>query len=65
MPSVLPRFTIRAEKEIIRKIAYIAEQNDRSTTQQIINAIKKNIKEYEQEHGSIELPPEPEATGEE
>lgn len=56
MPSNLPRFTIRTDQEIIDKIAYIANENDRSTTQQIINAIKKSIKEYEQEHGTIELP---------
>lgn len=56
MPSNLPRFTIRTEQEVIDKIKYIADENDRSVTQQIVNSIKKTIKDYELEHGTIELP---------
>lgn len=55
MPSNLPRFTIRAEQEIIDKITYIAEENDRSTTQQIVNLIKKEIRDYEEKNGTIFL----------
>lgn len=53
MPSQLPRFTIRTEQDIIEKISYIAVQNDRSTTQEIVHLIKNEIKNYEQEHGEI------------
>lgn len=56
MPSKLPRFTIRAERDIIEKIGYIAVQNDRSTTQEIVHLIKNEIKRYEQENGEIEIP---------
>lgn len=56
MPSNLPRFTIRTEQEILDKIAYIAEENDRSTTQQIVNLIKKEIRDYEEKKGTILIP---------
>lgn len=55
MPSRLPRFTIRTEQDIIDKISYIAIQNDRSTTSEIVHLIKGAIKTYEQEHGEIEI----------
>ena len=41
MPSKKPQFNIRCEQEIIDKIAYIAEQNERSTTQEIVYRIKQ------------------------
>ena len=62
MPSKLPRFTIRTEQDIIEKISYIAIQNDRSTTQEIVHLIKNEIKNYEQEHGEIEIPKENNST---
>lgn len=53
MPSKKPQFMIRTDKEIIDKITYIAQQNERSTTQEIVYLIKKEIKSYEKEHGTI------------
>ena len=35
MPSKKPQFVIRAEQEILDKIAYIASENERSSTQEI------------------------------
>lgn len=55
MPSKKPQFVIRANQETIDKITYIAKQNERSTTQEIVYLIKKRIKEYEQENGVIRL----------
>ena len=55
MPSKKPQFVIRTEKEILEKINYIATENERSTTQEIVFLIKQRIKEYEQEHGEILL----------
>ena len=55
MPSNLPRFTIRTEQDIIEKISYIAMQNERSTTQEIVHLIKNEIRNYEQKHGEILL----------
>lgn len=53
MPSKKPQFVIRTEQEILDKIAYIANQNERSSTQEIVHLIKKHIKAYEAEHGEI------------
>lgn len=53
MPSKKPQFVIRTEKEILEKISHIANENERSTTQEIVYLIKNRIKEYEAEHGEI------------
>lgn len=53
MPSNLPRLTVRMEQEIIDKINKIAEEENRSTNQQITYIIKKYIENYEKEHGKI------------
>ena len=58
MPSIKPRFTIRTEQEILDKIGYIAEKNERTTTQEIVFLIKQRIAQYESKHGSIQLPEE-------
>lgn len=55
MPSKKPQFVIRAEQEILDKIAYIASENERSSTQEIVYLIKQRIKSYEQEHGEIQI----------
>ena len=53
MPSSKPQFLIRTEQEILDKIAYIAEENERSSTQEIVYLMKKRIKEYEEKFGEI------------
>ncbi len=55
MPSKLPQFSIRAEQEIIDKIAYIAAKNERSTNKEITYLLKNRIQTYEQENGEIRL----------
>ena len=55
MPSKLPQFVIRTEKEIIDKIAHIAKKEDRSTTAEIVHLIKKRIDAYESIHGEIKI----------
>lgn len=55
MPSEKPRFTIRTEQEVIDKIGYIAQKNERSSTQEIVYLMKRRIKEYEKENGKIIL----------
>ena len=57
MPSNKPQFVIRTEQEVLDKIAYIASENERSSTQEIIYLIKQKIKEYEQEYGEIIIKP--------
>lgn len=56
MPSKKPQFVIRTEQEILDKIAHIAHENERSSTQEIVYLIKQRIKAYEAEHGEIILP---------
>lgn len=53
MPSKKPQFVIRGDKEIFDKICYIASENERSGTQEIIYLIKERIKEYEAKHGKL------------
>ena len=55
MPSKKPQFVIRADQEVLKKIAYIAQENERSSTQEIVYLIKQRIKSYEAEHGEIQL----------
>ena len=55
MPSKKPQYVIRTDQDIIDKIAYIAKENERSTTQEIVYLIKKRIKEYENNNGSINM----------
>jgi hypothetical protein len=53
MPSKKPQFVIRSEKEIFDKISYIAKQNERNGTQEIVYLIKQRIKEYEAKYGEL------------
>ncbi len=53
MPSKKPQFVIRTEQEILDKISYIAKENERSGTQEIVYLIKQRIKEYEATHGEL------------
>lgn len=55
MTSKLPQFVIRTDKETLDKIKYIAEENERSTTQEIVYMIKQRIKAYESINGEIKL----------
>lgn len=55
MPSNKPRFTVRAEQEILDKIGFIAKKNERNTTQEIVFLMKNRIEEYEKEHGKITI----------
>ena len=55
MPSKKPQFIIRTDKEILDKISYIANENERSTNQEIVHMIKQRINSYESIHGEIKL----------
>lgn len=55
MTSKLPQFVIRTDKETLDKIKYIAEENGRSTTQEIVYMIKQKIKAYESINGEIKV----------
>ena len=59
MPSKKPQFVIRADQEVFDKIGYIARENERNTTQEIVYLIKQRIKQYESIHGEIKLDDKP------
>lgn len=48
----------RIENEIHAKMVYIAEYEGRSLTWQMIHLMQKCIRDFEKEHGTIELPAE-------
>ncbi len=53
MPSKLPQFTLRIPQEQMDKFRYIAEYNARSCNRELEHLIKKQIDEFEKEHGKI------------
>lgn len=53
MPSDLPRFTIRIDPCLIKKMGYIAERNGRSINKEIGQLIKAYIATYEKKNGPI------------
>ena len=55
MPSKKPVFTLRTEKENLMKLSYIAEQENRSDNKELEYILLSYIKEYENEHGEIEI----------
>ncbi len=55
MPSKLPQFNFRTEQETLNKIKYIAEKEDRSTSQEIVHLIKRRIEQYEKDNGEIHV----------
>ena len=48
-------FSVRASRDLFQKFYYVAEYEGRSANGEIIELIKKAVKEYEAEHGEIIL----------
>lgn len=48
-------YPLRIEKTLMEKFKIIASENGRSVNKEIENLIKISVKEYEQNHGLIEL----------
>lgn len=59
MPSKKPYIQIRTTETIVKKFDYIANENNRSMSNMGETIIKNYIKEYETEHGTIELDEQP------
>ena len=55
MPSTLPRFTYRTDKETLEKLRYIADNNFRTVNNEIDRLVHELIAAYEKEHGPIKL----------
>ena len=55
MTDSLSRYTLRVEKELLEKFGYIAEYEGRTKNKELEQMIKKRIRDFEAEHGEIEL----------
>ncbi len=53
--SNLPRFTLRIAKKLLQKVESMAEYNGRSKNREIEMAIKRQIRDFENLHGTIEI----------
>lgn len=47
--------SIRIDEDTLRKFHFIAKYDARSASGQIMHLINKNIRDYEEAHGKIEL----------
>lgn len=56
MPSNLPQFTVRVDRELLDKLRYIAEYNARSANGEVALLIRKHVTNFERKHGEITLP---------
>lgn len=55
MRDNLSRYTLRIEPELLAKFGYIAEYEGRTKNRELEQMIKKRIRDFEKEHGEIEL----------
>lgn len=55
MASNLPRFTIRIEPKLLKKIRYIAEYNARSANREVEVLIRQHVKNFEKQYGEINI----------
>lgn len=55
MKDNLSRYTLRVEQKLLDKLGYIAEYEGRTKNKELEQMIKKRIRDFEEEHGSIEV----------
>lgn len=55
MKENLPHFTLRISQNLLDKIGYIAEYDGRTKNKEIEHLIKQKVKDFESEHGKIDL----------
>ena len=55
MSDNLSRYTLRVEKSLLDQLGYIAEYNGRTKNKELEQLIKKAVRDFEAEHGKIEL----------
>ncbi len=55
MPSNLPKIVARTDQETIDKFKFIAKNEERTVSQQMIYLVKEAIKQYEAEKGEIPI----------
>ncbi|MBS1434862.1 MAG: hypothetical protein HP015_02320 [Oscillospiraceae bacterium] len=55
MKDNLSRYTLRVDQALLDKLGYIAEYEGRTKNRELEQMIKKRIRDFEQEHGEIDL----------
>lgn len=55
MPSKKPMVTLRTDQDIIKKLKYIADFENRSDNKQLEYILKEYINHFENEHGEIDI----------
>lgn len=55
MGSNLPKFTLRIDPDLLKKIRYIAEYNARSANREVEFLIRNHVKNFESQHGEIKF----------
>lgn len=55
MEEYISRYTLRVNRILLDKLAYIAKYEGRTKNKELEQMIKKRIKAFENEHGKIEL----------
>jgi len=53
------RYSLRVDKGLFQKFRYVSEYMGRSANSEIIQLIKRRVKEFESKHGEIETGKEP------
>ena len=53
MKDKLPRYTLRVNQILLKKLAYIAEYEGRTKNKELEQMIKKRVTEFEEKHGEI------------
>ena len=53
MKDNLSRYTLRISKELLDKLAYVADYDGRTKNREIERLIKIRIAKFEKEHGTI------------
>ena len=53
MNEDLARYTLRVDRQLLDKLAYVAAYEGRTKNKEIDQLIKRRIKEFEAEHGEI------------
>lgn len=49
------RYTLRVNRELFGKFRYIAESEGRSANREIVQYMKRCVRDFEEQHGLIEL----------
>ena len=55
MKDSLSRYTLRVKPVLLEKLGYIAEFEGRTKNKELEQMIKKRIREFEANHGAIDL----------